>query len=823
MKKQSKQAMSLLLVGVMLAGTLSGCTPKTPAPSGSTAPSETAPPVTNASYPITPEELGSGTPKWAEEKTKDGWMQVTNEGGPILGYSPDSEVKILQVDGLAFKDLNKNGKLDSYEDWRQDADTRAKDLASQLPLDVMYGVMRHGDLRKIEADGSLAAEDKEILDSGLRSMLNQVLGSVPIRSIAIWNNNVQAYVETENYGIPFNISSNPNMPKSMGFADNLALGATFDPELVFKVHKAEAKILRSLGFSTLLGPMIDLATDPRWLRVPGTFGEDPALVTDMANKAISAMQSTYDENGNDLGWGEDSIIAMMKHWPGDGVGESGRESHSDFGKYAIYPGDAFETQLMPFVDGALNLDSITGSSPAAMTSYSVAYSEDEEYGELVGSAFSKWKIDLLREGYAFDGMICSDWSAQNRMAWGVEPGASEAEIIKLMILAGVDQIGSANTADMSGAYALLCDELGEEAALARIQLSTYRILKPTFQLGRFENSYVEVDGAATLFDSKEVVDLRYESISKSIVMLKNEDNTIRSATDSEKATVYIPLQFYKNKWTLPVNQADADAVYNVVTDTVGEPSGTDKDGKPIYTKNDVIRASKEDLAACDSAIVIVNCPINDGNVLNGYGHDLETGEYFPISLQYGEYTANSPSVRAESVSGNMIETQEEGTYGTITTSKKENRSYYGASARITNQTELDGILYAIDNMPEEAKIVVAVNADRPMIFSEFESQVDAILVGFGTVGFSFDNKVYLDITSGKVEPAGLLPVQMPVNMETVEASFEDVPRDVQCYVDAAGNTYDFAYGLNWSGVISDARTAKYAVPALTVPETQPGK
>ena len=821
MKEYAKKAAAVLLAGTMLLGMMSACTQDTPTGSGSPAPTGSSAQPTGE-YPITPEELGSGTPKWSEEETADGWMKVTNTDGETLGYSPDSGISLIQVDGFAFKDLNKNGQLDAYEDWRLDADSRAEDLAYQLPTDVIFGLMRHGDLRQIESDGSLSEEDTALMDGGLRSMLNQVLGSVPVRSIAIWNNNIQAYVEAMDYGIPLNTSSNPNTPKSLGFADNLALGATFDPEMVFDVHKAEAEILRSLGFSTLLGPMVDLATDPRWLRVPGTFGEDPALVTDMANMTISALQSTYDENGNDLGWGEDSIIAMMKHWPGDGTGESGRESHSDFGKYAVYPGDAFETQLIPFVDGALNLESETKSSPAAMTSYSIAYSENEEYGELVGSAFSEWKIDLLREGYGFDGMICSDWSAQNSMAWGIDPDATEAEIIKLMILAGVDQIGSANTADMEGAYALLCDELGEDEALARIQLSAYRILKPLFQVGRFENSYVDVDKASTLFDSEEMESLRYESIIESIVMLKNEGDAIQAASDSEeKATVYIPMQFYKGKWALPVNQADADAVYNVVTDTVGEPSGTDENGNPVYTENDIVRASAEELDACDYAIIIVNCPINEGNVLNGYGHDLETGEYFPISLQYGDYTADSSSVRSESISGNMIETQVEGTYGTITTLEKENRSYYGASSRITNKTELEGIQYAINNMPEEAKIIVAVNADRPMIFTEFEGQVDAILVGFGTVGFSFDSKYFLDITSGKVEPSGLLPIQMPANMETVEAQYEDVPRDMECYVDAAGNTYDFGFGLNWSGVIQDERTEKYCVPPLTEPEAQP--
>ena len=102
-----------------------------------------------------------------------------------------------------------------------------------------------------------------------------------------------------------------------------------------------------------------------------------------------------------------------------------------------------------------------------------------------------------------------------------------------------------------------------------------------------------------------------------------------------------------------------------------------------------------------------------------------------------------------------------------------------------------------------------------MVFSEFESEVDAILVGFGgNRAANVPDKAFLEIISGQVEPSGLLPLQMPANMETVEAQFEDVPRDMECHVDSEGNTYDFTYGLNWSGVINDDRTAKYKVPPI---------
>jgi beta-glucosidase len=97
-----------------------------------------------------------------------------------------------------------------------------------------------------------------------------------------------------------------------------------------------------------------------------------------------------------------------------------------------------------------------------------------------------------------------------------------------------------------------------------------------------------------------------------------------------------------------------------------------------------------------------------------------------------------------------------------------------------------------------------------MVFGEFESEVDAILVGFGgNRSDPLPDRVFLEIITGQVEPSGLLPLQMPLNMETVEAQFEDVPRDMDCYVDSDDHIYNFAYGLNWSGVIKDNRTEKY--------------
>lgn len=823
--KKLKKTLAVLLAATMVLGLLAACDDGSADVSDPPDSSATPAPATDT-YPITPEELGSGEVKWSEEETDDGWMMVTNDGGETLGYSPDSGVKLIQVDGFAFKDLNKNGQLDAYEDWRLDVDVRAFDLASQLSVDEMAGMMI---VYSYFSASDEPGEMQEPIDMGIR-FINSFATSYPAKDLANWNNNMQALAEASEHGVPVATSTNPRNTNA-GFPDNLGLAASFDPDVVLETAKMLSKEYRAIGITSLLGPQADVASEPRWSRVNGTFGEDPALVRDMTSAYIYGTQSTFGENGEDLGWGADSVNTQVKHWPGDGVGESGRESHDAFGQFAVYPGGQFETSLIPFVDGGLQSCGNAGQSAGVMTSYSIAWSDDEEYGDLVGSAFSEYKIELLRS-YGFDGIICSDFGilkakAGNMdvdMGWGVAD-LSNGERCYEAISAGIDQIGgSSEVKPMKEAYELMKEEEGEEAATQRFQESARRLMKYTLQTGIFENPYVDVANAVEIAESSEMQEAGYEAQLKSIVMLKNEDNTIKAAdgSNTEKPTVYIPYVYSdngsKSAATLPVDLATAREYFTVVTDKVSETltGPADAEGKPTVAYEDIIRATPEELAGCDYALVFVSSPQNVVDGMTSPGYDRETESYIPISLQYSTYTADSESVRLESIAGPTVVEEVVSPYGVQYVNTKQNCTYYGKTAQITNATDLDAILYAVNNMPEDKKVIVAIDADNPMVVSEFEEQVDVILMGF-----DMNEQTIMDIVTGQYEPSGLLPLQMPANMETVEAQYEDVPRDMECYVDAAGNTYDFGFGLNWSGVIQDERTEKYCVPALTEPATQP--
>ena len=758
------------------------------------------------SYPIDPEEWGSGTPKHAEEETRDGWTRVTNEGGATVGVADTG--KLIQVDGYAFKDLNGNGKLDFWEDWRQSPEDRAAALAEQLTADESLALMLHGSVFSVgELSDVLAGTGpvegdnvnptvEEVLSHGIRTMLN--FGNANAAGVlARWNNKLQEFVEGQTYGIPVNFSNNP---KDYGFPGTLGLAASFDPDLVLRVANEYGKAYRAEGVSTLLGVQMDITSEPRWSRIPDTFGEDPALSRDLSRAFAGGLQSTFDENGEDQGWGADSVINMLKHFPGDGCGEQGREAHNNYGKFCVYPGNNMGAHLIPFVDGGLHLDTKTEQTAAYMDSYSIAWSENGEYGELVGSAFSKWKNDLLREKCDYDGLICSDWGviddpgAMVSTPWGMED-ASKVDRCKKIVEAGVDQIGGGfDLVTLRAAYDEMVGETSEDEALARVRESARRALRTFYVIGLADCPYSDSTEANKVVDGEELAQLAAEAVDKSIIMLKNAGGVIKDRAGS-KPKVYVPMRFSNGAWALPVTDVIASEVIDIVTDTVGDPTGpAGEDGNPTYAETDVVRASADQVADCDFVAFFMNNPVA------GVGFDTETNTYLPITLQYGEYVADGPNVREESIAGDVID------------GVKENRSYAGKSVTASNVyelTHLQDVSAAAGDMP----VVVCVNADRPMVFSEVEPLADAILLGFSAGGDDF-----LNVLAGQVEPTALLPLQMPANMDTVEANQEDVPRDLECYTDSEGNEYDFAYGLNWSGVIDDDRVKTYAVEPLTTPE-----
>ena len=770
-----------------------------------------------------PEELGSGSPKWTEKKTADGWMKVTNEGGKTLGYWPTSGVTLIQVDGFAFKDLNRDGLLQPYEDWRLDNETRAHDLASRLSKEEMTPLFTHGGWTSF---GSvIEGQDLTYVQEGARGgVTRSAINEGNTASAVEWTNALQALCEeTGNWGIPATISVDPNHISNT--IDQNSLGATFSVEEAFELGKLHGKMYRACGVTMLLGPQISVIGQPTTTRSTGAWTEDPALARDLTDAYISGLQSTWAEDGTDLGWGEDSVYAIAKHYVGDGAPEGGRNDHMDAGKFDVFPGDNFEAHLIPFFDAAFNLKGSVTHEAGVMPNYAISYSRDGSLGEIVGGGYSEYKFSFLKEN-DYQGFILTDWQITNdgQQCYGVED-LTMAERFALLYKNGNHQIGG--TADNEAAaegFELVIDELGEEQAMEILRNAVYHFVLSQFQCGLYENPYIDLDNAYEQVWNNQTDAAAKISQQKSVIMLKNSDNTI-APNSGEKKTVYIPYMFKAAakgsgsgdsgggdtpaSWEPVFDLNEAGKFFNVVTDTVGDPTGEpDEDGNPTYTENDIVRASAAEVGACDLILVSMDAPSQDST-------QDEEGNWLPANLQYGEYTATE--ARRESIAADTQTNQiNDGYYGTKTETVKLNRSYANNTVgRDSNYNQLELLEY-VNTVKGNAKVVVLMSkASGPsvMVFSEVEPLADAILFYYG--GSWFFASALLEIVNGDVEPSGLLPFQMPASMDAVERQKEDVPRDCECYVDADGNTYDFAFGLNWSGKIDDERVATYSVEPLT--------
>lgn len=777
--------------------------------------------------------------KWTEELTADGWMKVINEGGATLGYSPKSGLKLVEADGYAFKDLNGNGQLDTYEDWRVDYMERARALAESGELDMNFQMGMKMNPMSI---GTISTEEipeafQNALKAGYRH-LRYNKGNV--ETSVVWNNMVQEYIETlGGVVIPATFIDDPLSVNVSKWVTNLGFAATFDPTLIGEYARAHSDEYRALGVTMKVGPQIDLATEPRWKRITGTFGEDPQLAVDMVKELVNGFQSTYDADGNDIGWGVDSVNTQIKHLWGEGAAEGGREAHTPDGAYNVFPGGQWATHLMVYA-AALDLPGATKGSSSAMTNFSIAV---DAYGDSIGGdryagSFSEWKLkDMWRDAFNWDGYILNDFNTHYDKPFGVEH-MSTAERFLQMMIASVDAFGAfgrtpdSDIAILVDAYNIGVEKYGKETMDKYMVDSTRHILQVLFNVGVVDNPYLSLEESKATVNNAEYAAAGIEAQKKSIVMVKNSGGIINAA-GAEKKTVYIPMVYKPESqgrsgvtpasWAACIDLKTASQYFNVVTDKVGPKTGTGSDGKAAWTENDIVRASAEEIAACDFAIVMISSPATSNatkayvetnpEAMYAYNGKTKANDnppeytYKPISLQYRPYTADNMYVRFESIGGDITQYELEGVYGPEVVYEKENRAYYGETTTSTNESDLDLVLNTAALCD---KVVVFVNASKPMVFSEFEGEVDAILMGWGLSNVD----VYLQAAAGLFETSGLLPMQMPASMETVEAQYEDVPRDMECHVDADGNTYDFAFGLNWSGVIQDERVAKYYVDPI---------
>ena len=414
---------------------------------------------------------------------------------------------VLEVDGYQFIDLNGNGELDVYEDWRQDAETRAADLVSQMTVREKIAQMQHPTYLP-RADGKIAPYLKEYCSEyGIGMLLIRELNSV--EAAATTMNTIQEYAESSRLGVPVLVS----MDSVHGLSyvsgatvtpHNLALAATRDEALVTKLAEIARDEHLAVGVRMTLSPEADIASEPRWGRVMETFGEDPDLVTKMVTAQVVAFQ-----NGRD-GLNTGSIVACMKHFPGAGPQMEGKDTSP-----IISSEETLQIHLKPYYAALeVNVASI-------MPYYSVPLALDMENSAIGSKATLQ---DLLRDEMGFTGIIQTDWG----MIWAIQEalGTMTGEEVsdEEAILIGVTQSRVDGIGGESIRLIDLMEEYTQEGKIdeAILTAAATRIVKVKFEMGMFENPYCDVDYAVSFVGNEENQKVNLQAAREAMTLLKND-------------------------------------------------------------------------------------------------------------------------------------------------------------------------------------------------------------------------------------------------------------------------------------------------------------
>ncbi len=448
---------------------------------------------------------------------------------------------ILRVDGMEFRDLNNNDRLDVYEDRRESTEARVDDLLKRMTLEEKAGCM-FITMTGMESDGGLLEYPRLnhlltfLMERNTEMVVEKKLNhfniaqSYPPEVMARWNNNIQKLAERTRLGIPVITATDPRHSGMKNFTVNvftkyfstwpsfLGLAATRDTSLVKAFGNIVRQEYRAVGMTLALHPMADLATEPRWGRISGTFGSDAHLTAKMVKSYILGLQ------GDSLS--KQSVAAMTKHFPGGGPQKDGDDPHFPYGKDQIYPGNNFDYHLIPFEKGAF-----PANTAQIMPYYAIP--EGTEYEDVAFGFNKKIITGLLREKYNFDGVVCTDWGIitdrkfRNARAWGVE-GLSETERMEKVLDAGCDMFGGESSPEM-----IVELVRSGQVSESRIDTSVRRILRDKFELGLFDNPYVNIEKASRIVRNETFVKKGKEAQRQSLVLLKNENEILPLEEDSK--------------------------------------------------------------------------------------------------------------------------------------------------------------------------------------------------------------------------------------------------------------------------------------------------
>lgn len=708
---------------------------------------------------------------------------------------------VMVVDGKQFKDLNANGQLDRYEDWRLTAEQRADDLVPRMSLEEKTGMLMINTLNAgcggltsgTQAENYVNTQkmtrfilrSKALVGAPSCTVGGAAGSSVTPRQMAEFANAVQNLAEATPLGVPVVFKDNARnhyetdprfgitagagsfteFPKEAGLAA-AALGEEFlktgktttgDMSVIRTFAEVMGKEYNAVGLRGMYGYMADLATEPRWYRVHETFTEDADLNANIMKTLVEGLQ------GGPVS-PKTAVAMTMKHFPGGGPQEQGLDPHYSFGKNQVYPGGNFGYHLKPFM-AAIDAG-VSSIMPYYGVPINVTY-EGVKYDQ-VGMAFSKQIVtDLLRGKLGFKGYVNSDTGIIDSRAWGLEDKTVQ-ERIAAAINGGTDTLSGYST------NKTITDLVtAGKVSVARVDEAVKRLLLEQFKLGLFENPYIDASKADATVGSDANRAKGFEMQKKSIVLLQNQDMGTGSKT--------LPLKAGAKVYTIGMGKTDVEAYGYTVTDG-----------------NVTAPAVRPSAAGHDYAVIRVlikdqSVPYNSKSATTG----ANPAYLNPLTgLTWG---SQDPCVMYPLINANCADTGIN--FGGALPWETDMLSFttIAAATSRTMSPTLADIKAIMAEIGDAKKVVLSVYFRAPYVLDDASGvkNAGAIVATFG----ASDNAL-LEVLSGKFKPQGKMPFALPKTLDAVIHNRPDVPGFKETTkIDGTplvgGELYSFGHGLTY--------------------------
>ncbi len=667
---------------------------------------------------------------------------------------------LLKVGDLSFKDLNRNGVLDPYEDWRLPVHKRVADLLSRMTLEEKAGLMQ---ITSFNA-GSL---DDYLNQHHIRYFI--LRDNLTARELAARANTSQELAEKSRLGIPIVFASNPRnhvrdnlvyeeaeaAGEFSSWPGTLGLAATNDIKLIRAFAEIARAEWRASGIQKCYGYQVDVVTEPRWYRIQTTFGESPKWNSEIAREIVVGFQGTS--------LGPESVAQSIKHFPGDGAVDKGLDPHNIWGQWAVYPtpGSFFKYQLPPFqaaVDAGTSSIMSYYNNPSNERSGEQLPKEwwqsgRQQFEEVAGAYNMTLLTRLLRGRMGFKGYVNTDSGVLTNNAFGVE-NLSTPQRFGKAVKAGVALFSDSN--NPQGLLDAVHQHLLEESDLTS---AVALLLKEIFQLGLFENPYTDPEAAQKIASSPVSAARADEAHRKSIVLLRN-DRKLLPMTGARK--LYVEVM-------------------------AGQPAGFGgrggAGGRGQFGR--VAGAAGPDAAGAQQA------ENSQGGRRGGRGEFAARGGAAAVNG-----TAALKALLAKDPSVQIVDSIDQADVALLwlrpAVYQRPEHDYADIAL-----SPLTGVDVAKVKQIEAAKpTVLMINFVNPWIINEVEPGAAAVLATFDVKA-----EALLDVVKGRFRPAGKLPLTIPADQAAVDKNAPDVPGYAEtfdyAYKNRVGDKYVFGFGLTY--------------------------